>query len=234
MKSLWTEQRLGYLFVRYNRRFWCGRLPKVRVCAVALEGHVGEWDAKVREIRIDVRHQSDREIRSTMLHEMAHLATNDAAGPDHGSKFWAQIESLLRQKAPLTIGFPEAPQVGYLVDDAIPKCFPLSRQKLNRLSTKEQRRLEREFRESDPEPIILKDQDIVEEFGDNQQTATRPWRVVLWAVGGKYGLIDVDGKAKNRRASRIIKQGRKAHQRVRREYLEGQRFRRQFEARLKR
>lgn len=59
--------------------------------------------------------QSDREIRSTMLHEMGHLAANDAAGPDHGSKFLAQIESLLRQKAPLTIGFPEAPQVGYLV-----------------------------------------------------------------------------------------------------------------------
>lgn len=39
-----------------NRRFWGGRLPKVRVCAVALEGHVGEWDAEVREIRIDVRH----------------------------------------------------------------------------------------------------------------------------------------------------------------------------------
>jgi hypothetical protein len=56
MKSLWTEQRLAYLFVRYNRRFWGGRLPKVRVCAVALEGHVGEWDAEVREIRIDVRH----------------------------------------------------------------------------------------------------------------------------------------------------------------------------------
>jgi hypothetical protein len=113
MKSLWTEQRLVYLFVRYNRRFWRGRLPKVRVCAVALEGSLGEWDTEEREIRIDVRHQSDREIRSTMLHEMAHLAANATAGHDHGSKFWAQIERLLRQKAPITIGFPEAPQVGY-------------------------------------------------------------------------------------------------------------------------
>ena len=82
--SKWTEHRLQRLFVRYNCRFWHGRLRGVRVCISPLERCYGQWVYKHREIRIDIeRHENDREIRSTLLHEMCHVA----AGPDHNTKF---------------------------------------------------------------------------------------------------------------------------------------------------
>src|SRR5579864_3548090 len=104
--SEWTEQRLQRLYARYNCRFWAGRLRAVRVRISDLADCYGEWDVEQQQIRIDIeRHaNNDREIRSTLLHEMAHVA----AGPWHKSKFWLQIERLLRQRAPITVGFPEA------------------------------------------------------------------------------------------------------------------------------
>jgi len=77
----------------------------VRIGISPLENCYGHCFIEQREIRIDIdRHDgNDREIRSTLLHEMCHVA----AGPHHNSRFFLEIERLLRQKAPITLSFSE-------------------------------------------------------------------------------------------------------------------------------
>ena len=147
--SNWTEPRLQRLFVRYNRRFWHGRLRGVRVCISPLERCYGQWVYKHREIRIDIdlHKGNDREIRSTPLYEMCHVA----AGPGHNSKFWLEIERLLGRRAPINVGFPETDGL-QIVENAIPKRFPLARHQLNRVHRQQQRKLEAEARNSGPAP----------------------------------------------------------------------------------
>jgi hypothetical protein len=200
----------------YNRRFWAGHLPAVRVCISDLPDCYGEWDLEQRQIRIDiVRHSNnDHEIRATLLHEMAHVA----AGPGHNSKFWLQIEHLLRQGAPVTVGFPEAGGL-QIVKDAVPKRFPRARRLLNKAHQQQQRRLEAQARRSGVEDIMLTDEDLVREFADDD-IAARPWSRALWIIGTRYGLLNIDRKPKDRRSATIISRGKKLHSKIRREILE--------------
>jgi hypothetical protein len=238
MKSVWTERRLERLYARYNRRFWQGRLttPRIRITNVE-DGAIGEWVLRQREIRIDVdAHTSDRGIRHTLLHEMCHQAASPGGG--HGSKFWTQIERLLRQKAPITIGFPEASHLGPLREDVVPKRFPLARRKMERAARKAERGRAKFFRDYEAthgkrDVIHMDNQDLIAEFGDEQNAALHPWSTVLLNIGAENGLIDIDGKPKNKWAARIIEEGRKAHRRVRREHLECERFQKQMLERLK-
>jgi hypothetical protein len=226
-KSIWTERRLERLFARYNHRFWQGRLTTARISITKLDDCQGKWDPRQREIRIDIdTHTSDRCVRSTLLHEMCHQA---APGGGHGSKFWVQLERLLRQKAPITVGFPEASHLGPLREDVVPKRFPLARRKMDRAAREAQRERDKFFREYEAthgkvDVINMEDQDIIAEFGDNQRAAFVPWLTILCDIGTQYGLLNVDGKPKNKWASRIIEEGQKAHRRVRREHLESERF----------
>lgn len=232
-KSAWTERRLERLFALYNRRFWQGALATPHIRITKMEDCLGRWNPRQRKIDIDIDAiTSDRGIRATLLHEMAHQAAGAGAG--HGSKFWAQIERLLRQKAPITIGFPEAPGVGRILEDTVPKRFPLARRKMNRVNAKAQRQLEKMWQAlGDENKVInMEDQDIIAEFGDNQSAAFVPWQTVLCNIGAQYGLLNVDGKPKNKWAARIIKEGQKAHRRVRREHLESERFQKQMRERL--
>lgn len=198
--SSWTEQRLQRLFARYKRRFWAGRLPEVRVRILKLKNCYGECDAARREIRIDIdRHaNNDREIRSTLLHEMAHVA----GGRDHGSKFYFRVESLLRQGAPITISFSETDGL-QIVKDAVPSRFPLARRLLNKAHDRQQRRLESQAQRSIDGDVTLTDEDLAQEFSDSE-IAAFPWKRALWIVGSRYGLLDVDRRPKDRRSAAII------------------------------
>ena len=48
------------------------------------------------------------------------------------------------------------------------------------------------------------------------------WRESLYAVGVKYGLIDVGGRPTSKWAAAVIAKARKAHRRQRKDFLEGQ------------
>jgi|ERR1700678_2560676 SprT-like family len=86
-----------------------------------------EWKRKV--ITIDVeRHKSDREVRSTLLHEMAHAAASIRGSRGHDPKFFAQLEKLLRLRAPIAIDTPEAGGVRILAN-LVPSRFPLLKRK---------------------------------------------------------------------------------------------------------
>jgi hypothetical protein len=222
--SNWTEQRLQRLFDRYNLRFWGGRLPRVRVRVCDLDCY-GECDFEREEIRIDIdRHaNNDREIRATLLHEMAHVA----AGPGHSSKFWLQIENLLRKKAPISVGFPETGGL-QIVKNAVPSRFPLARRMLNKVHDKEQRRLEALARRPGVEDYTMTDEDLVQEFADST-IAALPWKAAMWFIGSCYGLLDVDRKPTDRRSATIISRGKKLHYTTRRELLEAGRIKASYE-----
>ena len=120
-KTVWTDKRLGRLYELYNQRYWKGKLPSYAVSIAAME-YWGQCFRERQSICIDIdRHKTDNQTRSTLLHEMAHAAST--TGLAHGYQFWAQIEHLLRQQAPINVSFSEAPGVGNVVD-AIPKRCP--------------------------------------------------------------------------------------------------------------
>ena len=77
-KTTWTEERLQRQFNRYNSRYWHEGLPKYRICISGMilgQLREGKCDSSARKILINVEsHSTDREIRQTLLHEMAHAA----------------------------------------------------------------------------------------------------------------------------------------------------------------
>ena len=129
-----TRDRLRRLLERYNRRFWRGKLRGVRIYNSSLMQRkrlMGAYNPVLREIQIDVKvHISDRQVRSTVLHEMCHAAVA-ANSDEHGREFWAEVEKLLRQKAPINIGPWGAPSLEALTK-TMPRCFPLARRAVAR------------------------------------------------------------------------------------------------------
>ncbi len=111
MKTTWTQARLQRLFERYDRRYWRGKLSRVYAVEIAdlsKNRHLGICYRKTRKIVLDITaHSKDREIRATLLHEMAHAADKSKSRHDHGDGFLAQIEYLLRKRAPITLQMPE-------------------------------------------------------------------------------------------------------------------------------
>ena len=99
MITVWTERRLQRLFKRYNKRFWQGGLDNwtVDTDESHCEGLYGHCDGKGRTIHVRVSaHTSDRSVRATLVHEMAHAATNG----DHGTQWRREIERLKAAGAP--------------------------------------------------------------------------------------------------------------------------------------
>jgi hypothetical protein len=225
-KSRWTERRLARLFTRYNQHYWRGHLPCVRVKIRELEGSNGEWVPRNGEIRIDIAsHPNDRGVRATLLHEMAHVAEWPKRKPNsnHGSTFWAEIERLLRQKAPVIISNAEAPTVRFM-GDIVPKRFRLARLRVERAEKKRAGKIEKWLREHPHiEEALITDQHILDTFADGQAAAV-PWPHALQMIGYEYGLLDVDGNPKNQWAAKIVEQGRMVHRRARRETALDERF----------
>jgi hypothetical protein len=219
-KTVWTEKRLGRLFERYNRRYWRGRLPDYVISITPME-HWGQCFRDRHQISIDIdRHGSDREIRSTLLHEMAHAA---ATGPPHGYQFWAQVERLLRERAPFKISFAEAPDLA-LVGDAVPRRFPLARKAMKELENKRQKRYANQ--EFDGEFEI--DEEYIAGRFEDAAAALLPWQRAVLSVGNELGLLDVGGKPKNAWAKKAIAKSKKSFLRLRKSLIQRHNFKKRF------
>lgn len=94
----WTHQRIQRLFNRYTKRFWQGKLAGWTVDTSG--DHPGAFGyCNPNTHRISVRlgtHETDREVKATLVHEMAHAATNGA----HGRKWRNELERLTKAGAP--------------------------------------------------------------------------------------------------------------------------------------
>jgi SprT-like family protein len=228
-KTTWTNARLQKLFERYNRKFWSGKLHNIVVRDARLEGSQGEWDPAKREIALDaLKHGSDREIRSNVLHEMCHAAAHPER-TGHSYKFYTQLEHILGQKAPVTIGSPETPGLKILAG-AVPRRFPLARAMMEKAEKRREAELER-WTKAHPDGAteIVTRQEILRDFADAAAEGLN-WRKSLWAVGAERGLIDVGGKPKSKWSERVIAEARKAHRRARRDFVERARISAKFEA----
>ena len=144
-----------------------------------------------RIIEIDPnRHTSDRELRATLLHEMAHAAS----GCGHTVPFFAQLEWLIRRGAPVTVSDAEVGQA-YILADIVPREFPLLRAKIRRIENRRTRRLEKRVHEKGLETYNLTDYMIVMEFRDAAMELT--WKQALVCVGLRDGITDEAGRPVN-------------------------------------
>jgi hypothetical protein len=220
MKTAWSADRLKRLLARYNRQFWADRVRGFTISAKELGGPLGLCDPKSREILIDVAaHPSDREIRATVLHEMAHAASGRWIRIAHGYRFWEQIEMLLAKRAPILVTNAEAPQAEVLVN-VIPKRFPLSRKAVERLERIRVRAMDKlrfdGSEEITEEVIVGRFEEAAMELYDKPDL---PWNDVRALVGFEYSLLDVGGRPKNAWAARVIANGQKAYVAKRRYWL---------------
>jgi hypothetical protein len=75
-------RQLRTLFKQFNEEYWGGRLPAYAIRVVARMTSLGEWGRwlKKRKLIEIQRGLSDEDMVSTLLHEMAHAATNGGHG----------------------------------------------------------------------------------------------------------------------------------------------------------
>jgi hypothetical protein len=217
MKTHWSDERLRNLFKHYNQRYWRGRLSRYRVIQSALsENHCdGYCDLRRKKILIDpAGHNSDRDLRATLLHEMAHAASRK---PGHGVGFFAQMERLIRLGAPVTVDSPEAGNAQILAE-IVPRRFPKMRAKMERVEKKRQRDV---IAQAQGLPFTdITDEMIVARFEDALELK---WKNALLAVGLENGLVDETGRPLTAHAKRLIAKGRKVHGQARRAHVEAER-----------
>lgn len=217
MKTHWSDRRLCNLFNRYNQRYWRGTLSQYCVVQDALSEMRcdGYCDLRKKRIVIDaVGHSSDRDLRATLLHEMAHAGSRD---PRHGVRFFAEMERLLRLGAPIKVDSPEAGRARIFAE-IVPARFPLLRAKMERVEKKRQRDV---LAQAHGLPFTdITDEMIVARFED---ALALKWKNALVAVGLEYGLVDETGRPLTAHAKRLIAKGRKVHGQARRDHLEAER-----------
>jgi hypothetical protein len=188
-------------FDRYNRKHWRGCLPHYRK----------------RIIEIDPRrHKSDRHVRATLLHEMAHAAPH---GTGHGVEFFAEMR-LLRRGALVTI---ETGDVGgvRILDDIVPRRFPLRRKKVQRLEARRANDISHLVAQKKLPTETITDERVITDFGD-AEIAELAWKAALLIVGAEYGLTDETGRPKNEWARRIVAKAEKVHRNARAHSSRGQ------------
>lgn len=210
----WDEQRLTRLFDRYNRRYWSGRLPRYHMVVGPDTEHtnaLGTCCARHRIIHINVAcHESDRKVRSTLLHEMAHAATKK--GRVHEVYFFAQLEKLLRKGARISVGDAEA-GCATILADIVPARFPLTKRLMDRAEARRRKPLEQLIRRRKVPSLQITEEMIIGDFADAAMELA--WKHALLAVGLVYGLVDESGRPVSRWASRIVRRGKAAHARAR-------------------
>jgi hypothetical protein len=84
------------LFNRYNKKYFRNRLPAYRIIQSDLYGSAGMCRRKQREIHLRAGLEG-AELRKTLLHEMAHAATNVS----HGETWRKEMFRLVNLGAPL-------------------------------------------------------------------------------------------------------------------------------------
>ncbi|MCI0617213.1 SprT-like domain-containing protein [bacterium] len=220
MKTDWTDgERLQKLFAHYNGLYWNGRLKRYAVSSQKLDGIYGICDHNARCIRIDIeKHKSDREVRSTLLHEMCHAAAGRKERYSHGSAFCEQLEMLLRAGAPITINFPEFGNRKFLM--AIPKQFKLVRKAFKPVEERYQRAIQKRVKkliQRGEKPIDF--EDIVFDEVSDWTMEGASWRQILFGIGEEYGLCDIDNRP-HEIYQPLFKQLYKTYRKARRQYLE--------------
>jgi hypothetical protein len=163
----WSDERLRKLFDHYNRLYWRGKLSGYRVVLADLSkerawGHC-EWKKKI--IRID---QHCPHLRGTLLREMAHAASRSG----HTVPFFAQLERLLKRGAPVKVDASEAGNVTIL-NDVIPKRFPLLRAKMQRAEKQRASQVLRYTQEKKLKTYTVTDDMIAMKFADAAVAGSR-------------------------------------------------------------
>jgi hypothetical protein len=191
----------------------------IPVCPSALEC-LGQCHHRKRIIEIDPnRHESDRRVRATLLHEMAHAA---APGKGHGLEFFAEMERLLRRGALVTIETGDLGGVRIL-DDIVPRRFTLRRKKVQRLEARRANAISHLVAEKKLPTETITDERIINAFGD-AEIAELLWKPALLIVGAECGLTDETGRPKDQWARRIVAKAEKVHRNARRAHLREERL----------
>jgi hypothetical protein len=222
-RTRWRDARLERLFERYNRLYWRGRLARHRVVISAIEGPAqGQWIPRQRLIQIDLdKHRSDREVRSTLLHEMAHAA---ARSQGHDVIFFAQVERLLRSGAPIAAGAPEAGHLVWRVANVVPRRFPLLRARMERAEREHARILGSLIAKRRHDFHRVTWEEILARFSD-LDVAKETWQIARRSMGVRFALTDEAGRALSQSAARFLVQAEQVHRRARRGLLEERRRR---------
>lgn len=224
--AAWTEENLQRAFNRYNAKYWRGRLPGYRIVIEAMPEAMGLCDSRRKIITVDVlRHKNRRGMRSTLLHEMAHAAADIRGSQGHDLKFFAEIEKLLRMRAPVAVETAEAGDV-HILANLVPFRFPLLKRKIDKLEARRRSALEKLISERDVPTTLITDNDILDEFEDAAMELT--WKQAVRVVGIENGLIDETGRPLDGRARRLLNQAKPRHARVRRNFLEMKRSEREI------
>jgi hypothetical protein len=217
-KTAWTEERLRDIFTAYNRKYWRGRLPFYRLVIATMPDAMGrcEWMRKV--ITIDVeQHKSDREVRSTLLHEMAHAATSIRGSRGHDPKFFAQLERLLHLRAPIAIDTPEAGGVRILAN-LVSSRFPLLKRKIDQAEARRAKPLEKFIAEHNLSVTLVTEDYILREFENSAMELT--WKKAVIALGLENGMVDETGRPLTDRSRRLLDKAKRRHARARQNYLQ--------------
>jgi hypothetical protein len=206
------------MFARYNRKYWRGRLPVYRLVIATMPDAMGLCESRRKVITIDVeQHKSDREVRSTLLHEMAHAAASIRGSRGHDLKFFAQLEKLLRLRAPIAIETQEAGSTRILAN-LVPSRFPLLKGRIDQLETRRSEPLEKFIAEHKVHTTLITDDDILGEFEDAATELT--WKQAVITIGLENGLVDETGRPLTRRSRRLLHKAKRRHARARRDYLQ--------------
>jgi hypothetical protein len=123
---------------------------------------------------------------------MAHAASRSG----HTVPFFAQLERLLKRRAPVKVDAAEAGQAEILAD-IVPKRFPLLRAKMQRAENRRARDVLKYMREEKLKGHTVTDDMIVTRFQDAALELT--WKQALIAIGLQYGLTDESGRPVNGR-----------------------------------
>ena len=211
----WTNERLQRLYERYNLRFFDARVRgyTVRVCKLRTAS-LGECHRAKRTIRIDVwKHARDRDVRCTLLHELAHAAVRswDLRNGGHGYAFWKVLEQLLRQHAPISIGCPEA-NGHFIFSQAIPPEFPLCRRRMESVNRRARRGSEEKVR---THSMAL----LPDVLARIRMYPDRPWPAARLILSRFFPLIDLRGKPLNPVAASLLRQAKRAHEEEQRRFL---------------
>lgn len=194
----WTNDRLKKLFNYYDKKYWNGKLPDV----VVKQENTSEntwWRYFHEDNHIEIyvaKIKTDKEVRGTLLHEMCHLAAGKKSfrNGGHDSRFFTQVENLLKQKAPIDVGHAENPNSSWHF--GIPKRFPLCRAEMKKENQRCLNQIERTNRmrgeeievEDGVEAMLRAFEDVV------GYCPNISWREVLMVVGRETSMLDIDDK----------------------------------------
>jgi hypothetical protein len=164
-------------------------------------------------ITVDISaHDSDSDVRATLLHEMAHAAAKRSTG--HDVYFFAQLEHLLRQGAPIKVAAPEA-GCATILDNLVPTRFPLTKKAMDKAEANRVQELDKQYPKAPT--IITTESDFLTEVEELAMATMPPisWKQARLVIGLKYGLVDESGRTLRRGASGLLTKAGKAYARAR-------------------